>query len=765
MKIYPFFTFFLIANSQIFSQTQNFNGVVIDKDNGKPLVGVNIIVRDFGTSSNEFGEFSLEAEKNSTALFKYVGFDSVELKLDKNMSVFLNRKPIAFNEIDVVATRAIDKVSPVSFSNLTSDEIKMRYSAEDVPMILSSEPGVWAYSESGNGTGYSYVTIRGFDQSRIAVFFDGVPLNDNESHQVYWVDHGDLLSDVDNIQIQRGIGNNLYGSSAFGGSINVNTKIASDEREISGTIGSGDWNTQKIRASYRSGSDLGDDLSLAVRLSDIKSDGYRQFHDSYQRGFSLGLEHRGKAINQFRALIGYENTDLLWDGIYFNDIEDRQKRRAGYKSYTDDFLQQIYSLNTAYSISDKLKIRNTSYLVLGEGYYETEKTGQSYYNYNLDIENNYTDTQEQNLLTDLLRRKWIKNNYYGFVPSVSWANNSLKIDIGGELRFYEGDHFGEVSNFSNSSLAQNIKSWHRYYQYIGTKNITTSFANFIWHPENQPFTLLANIQNQSIKWNLDQNKIGRAVGYQLDADWSFTNPRFGMLWEIGDSLNAFINWGTSQKEPADNQIIEADDMFSQPVMAAAEKITDLELGLDFELSKGRIRLNGYRIQFLNEQLKNIDIEQEGEYDYYTADSTEHTGFEWEAYYIFNPKVSFSANGAYMLNLFSNGNFLPNIPLTLFNFSSTYNYSNNLKLFAQLKRTGRMYVDQDNTEAGAIKANTLLNLAASYQFNDLELMLKMDNVFDTLYSTYGYGYEYNGYQAYFWPGATRYTYLSLTYSLK
>ncbi|GIR22893.1 hypothetical protein CM15mP37_03980 [bacterium] len=97
-------------------------------------------------------------------------------------------------------------------------------------------------------------------------------------------------------------------------------------------------------------------------------------------------------------------------------------------------------------------------------------------------------------------------------------------------------------------------------------------------------------------------------------------------------------------------------MFSQPVMAAAEKITDLELGLDFELSKGRIRLNGYRIQFLNEQLKNIDIEQEGEYDYYTADSTEHTGFEWEAYYIFNSKVSFSANGAYMLNLFSNGNF-------------------------------------------------------------------------------------------------------------
>ena len=226
--------------------------------------------------------------------------------------------------ITVNAMRAIAGVTPVSFSNLTAKEIETRYTVEDIPMILASEPGVWAYSESGNGTGYSYVSIRGFDQSRIGVMIDGVPLNDNESHQVYWVDHGDLLADASDVQIQRGIGNSLYGSSAFGGSINVNTQIASDKREIKVSYGSGDWNTSKTSLRYRSGKDLGEDLSLTIRTSQVESDGYRENHNSKQKGMFFGLEHRGeKFTNKFRAHLGYENTQLLWDGIHINDINDR----------------------------------------------------------------------------------------------------------------------------------------------------------------------------------------------------------------------------------------------------------------------------------------------------------------------------------------------------------------------------------------------------------------------------------------------------------
>ena len=235
-----------------------------------------------------------------------------------------------------------------------------------------------------------------------------------------------------------------------------------------------------------------------------------------------------------------------------------------------------------------------------------------------------------------------------------------------------------------------------------------------------------------------------------------------MTWEMGDSLHWFVNWGKAQKEPADNQIIEADDIWSKPIMAAAEVITDIEMGIDFTFSKGHARINGYRIQYLNEQLKNIDVKQEGEYDYYSADSTDHSGFEWEATFLLNQKFSFSANGALVMNFFNNGKSIPNIPNTLFNLSLNYRPRNYMLLFAHWKRIGHMYVDNANTEAGMIDGYGLLDIGAKYQWRDLEVLVKVNNVFDKLYSTYGYGYESNGYQAFFWPGATRNSFVNISY---
>ena len=465
-----------ILTSLLFSQSIEIKGEVFDSQSKIPLEGVNILSNEVGTVTNEDGEFILLVEDGSEITFSFIGYESISTQIKPQMTIFMNSSVLSGKEIIVSATRAVSGITPVSFSNLTVKEIETRNTGQDVPMILASEPGVWAYSESGNGTGYSYVSIRGFDQSRIGVMIDGVPLNDNESHQVYWVDHGDLLADAKDVQIQRGIGNSLYGSSAFGGSINVNTKISSHKREIDFSYGQGDWNTTKYRARYRSGKDLGDNLSMVVRTSQIKSDGYRDNHNSKQNGLFFGLEHRGEKItNQFRALIGYENTQLLWDGIYMEDIDDRVKRRSGNKAFTDDFIQQIYSLNSSTKIRENFYFKNTSYLVLGKGYYEVNKTGQDYISYNLDINNEFSDNEEQSLSTDFLRRKWIDNNYFGVVPTITWLNKDLRIDLGGELRYYSGDHFGEVSKFSNEKLKSQFgDTWFRYYQYVGKKNSITS---------------------------------------------------------------------------------------------------------------------------------------------------------------------------------------------------------------------------------------------------------------------------------------------------
>ena len=762
------YIFFLTATliSTLFSQLTEVSGVVFDNKSKIPLEGVNISSNEVGTVTNKDGKFRLLVEDENEIIFSFIGYETISTKIKPQMTIFMNPSVLRGDEIVVSATRAVSGKTPVSFSNLTLKEIETRNTAQDIPMVLASEPGVWAYSESGNGTGYSYVSIRGFDQSRIGVMIDGVPLNDNESHQVYWVDHGDLLADAKDVQIQRGIGNSLYGSSAFGGSININTNILSDKREIGFSYGQGDWNTTKYRARYRSGKDFGDNLSLVVRTSQIKSDGYRDNHNSKQNGLFFGLEHRGEKItNQFRALIGYENTQLLWDGIYMEDIDDRTKRRTGNKAYTDNFSQQIYSLNTRTKIRENIFLKNTSYLVLGQGYYEVNKSGQDYYSYNLDVNNEFSDNEEQSLSTDFLRRKWIDNNYFGIVPTITWLNKGLRIDLGGEIRYYTGDHFGEVSKFSNERLTSQFgDSWYRYYQYVGKKNSMTSFIHFNWHPIGQPFTITADFQNQIHNWKLEQEKIGHAVGHKLTADWNFSNPRMGMIWELSDSLNMFVSWGKAQKEPADNQIIQADDVWSDPVMAAAEVITDFEWGLDFTFGRGKAKFNGYNIKYLNEQLKNIDVNQEGEYDYYLADSTEHMGFEWETEFILNNQFSLAANGALVMNYFNDGKSLPNVPSTLFNLSIDYQPIKNGLFFIHWRRIGNMYVDRENTEEGMIDPFSVWDMGIKYRWQGLEIMAKVNNVFDKLYSTYGYGYNWDGYKAYYWPGATRNTFINISYQL-
>ena len=762
------YIFFLTATliSTLFSQLTEVSGVVFDNKSKIHLEGVNISSNEVGTVTNKDGKFRLLVEDENEIIFSFIGYETISTKIKPQMTIFMNPSVLRGDEIVVSATRAVSGKTPVSFSNLTLKEIETRNTAQDIPMVLASEPGVWAYSESGNGTGYSYVSIRGFDQSRIGVMIDGVPLNDNESHQVYWVDHGDLLADAKDVQIQRGIGNSLYGSSAFGGSININTNILSDKREIGFSYGQGDWNTTKYRTRYRSGKDFGDNLSLVVRTSQIKSDGYRDNHNSKQNGLFFGLEHRGEKItNQFRALIGYENTQLLWDGIYMEDIDDRTKRRTGNKAYTDNFSQKIYSLNTRTKIRENIFLKNTSYLVLGQGYYEVNKSGQDYYSYNLDVNNEFSDNEEQSLSTDFLRRKWIDNNYFGVVPTITWLNKGLRIDLGGEIRYYTGDHFGEVSKFSNERLASQFgDSWYRYYQYVGKKNSMTSFIHFNWHPIGQPFTITADFQNQIHNWKLEQEKIGHAVGHKLTADWNFSNPRMGMIWELSDSLNMFVSWGKAQKEPADNQIIQADDVWSDPVMAAAEVITDFEWGLDFTFGRGKAKFNGYNIKYLNEQLKNIDVNQEGEYDYYLADSTEHMGFEWETEFILNNQFSLAANGALVMNYFNDGKSLPNVPSTLFNLSIDYQPIKNGLFFIHWRRIGNMYVDRENTEEGMIDPFSVWDMGIKYRWQGLEIMAKVNNVFDKLYSTYGYGYNWDGYKAYYWPGATRNTFINISYQL-
>ena len=162
-----------------------------------------------------------------TIRFSYIGYETVakDLEIVSDTLFDVKLKPMAIITDDVIisATRAGDQ-APLAYTNIAGDILEKRNSGQDLPYLLSLTPSFIETSEAGNGIGYTSLRIRGTDASRINVTIDGIPLNDPESQQVFWVDLPDLASSVDNIQVQRGVGTSSNGAGAFGASINIQTQ-------------------------------------------------------------------------------------------------------------------------------------------------------------------------------------------------------------------------------------------------------------------------------------------------------------------------------------------------------------------------------------------------------------------------------------------------------------------------------------------------------------------------------------------------------------
>ena len=742
-------------------------GRVIDMYSGKGIPGVELILGDTGTITDKAGYFQVDPGSSDSIRIRCMGYETLHIPIRDIAAVIVLKPAILEGQsIHVSADRVIPGITPVAYSIMDRSEIESRYTVEDVPMILSSQAGIHAYSESGNGTGYSYVSIRGFDQSRIAVLLDNVPLNDNESHQVYWVDHGDILSSAEDIEIQRGVGSSLYGASAFGGSINIHTAIRSDKEELSIGLLNGSYNTEKYHLAYRSGARFGENLSFRLRGSVLNSDGYRVDSRSEQSSLTLAIEHRNNGItNQLRAILGKEFSVLQWDGVskdYLGDADLRRQKMAWTVPFTDDFFQQIYSLNTRIYLNPHSTIRNVIYLVKGRGYYEVWKYGQDVYSYNLDLQDMYADTSELSMETDLLRRKWISNYYYGITPVWTREGRRLRSDIGLELRRYTGDHFGEVMHISDSSLAANLPEKFRYYAYSGLKDLGTLFGHILLRVTPE-LSASFDLRAQYIKWGLDQEDIGHAPGVFLSANWQFLNPRFGIRYEIVDGFSIFAGRGSASKEPADAQIIEADDVWSQPRPAETENVIDTELGLNYYSGEFRLNFNVYRIDYQNELLSDIYDFQEGSFTVESAGLTLHQGVEFDLSTRLSKKLDFDLNGSFAEHRLApdgqKGTYLTNVPGILANAHLRYNQNNKLQSAISLKHVGKQYIDQENTEELAIPSYTRVDLYVQYQFLDLSLRLKINNLFNNYYATYGYAY----YGGYYWPGATRNYSLGINYS--
>ncbi len=608
---------------------------VVKNSNGELLTGANVMLGGSfrGTSAGLRGEFSFSKLKEGEYLVitSYVGYRddtvSVTLKSDRQIEIILKPARILGEEVIVKATRAGRK-TPVSFSEIDETEIERRNFGQDIPVLINQMPSVVSTTDAGNGVGYTGLRIRGTDLNRMNVTINGIPLNDAESHGVFWVDLPDFAGSTSNIQVQRGVGTSTNGAGAFGATINVQTNEMNKKpyAEYNGAYGS--FNTVKNTVTFGTGL-MNDKFTLDGRLSKITSDGFIDRAWSNLKSFYLsGGYFSDKSILKFHITSGLEETYQAWWGVpkvrLQNDQEGMMRyelhglytteqtrhminsdnRTYNYYTYDneiDHYLQSHYQLHYSREISRDLYFNTALHYTRGIGYYEQERKDDSFSAYGLD---NVTVGNEVIEITDLIRRRWLDNHFYGATYSLNYQNAGVDITLGGAWNQYDGKHYG---NIIWAEFAPDDSYDHEWYRGTGLKTDFNIYAKV--HYQVMPrLNLFADVQYRGIRYDIEgiDNDLRDITMKGLDFD--FLNPKLGAFYSLNDQNEIYASFATANREPNRTNYVDAPPGGSLP---GAETLYDYELGYHFRSTEVLFNVNFYFMDYKDQLVLTGEINDVG----------------------------------------------------------------------------------------------------------------------------------------------------------
>ena len=456
----------------------------------------------------------------------------------------LEGKEIALDEVLVSAVR-VTKQSPVTFTNLTKEQIKPRNLGQDIPILMNFLPAVVTTSDAGAGVGYTGIRVRGSDATRVNVTINGIPYNDAESHGSFWVNMPDFASSTESLQLQRGVGTSTNGSGAFGASLNLLTDAVANDAfgQISSSIGS--FGTLRNNLKFSTGL-LNDHVEIAGRLSRITSDGYIDRASSELDSYFL----QGSYVDDntlIKALLfgGHEITYQAWNGIDAETLEsDRTFNSAGiytdengntqfYDNEVDNYKQNHFQLHWNEQIADNWNTNLALHYTKGRGFFEQYKEDDDFSTYGIDPI--MVDGQEVEN-TDLIRRRWLVNDFYGTTFSANYDKGNLNLILGGGWNKYEGSHFGEIiwASFSN-----NRDYGDRYYDDSSTKTDLNLFAKANYNFSDQ-WSAYGDLQYRTIGYTAN----GKDTGI-VDDTFNFFNPKIGITYDLNMNNNFYLSYALS----------------------------------------------------------------------------------------------------------------------------------------------------------------------------------------------------------------------------
>ena len=551
------------------------------------------------------------------------------------------------DEVLVSAVRVTTK-TPVSFSNLDKKEIKTRNLGQDIPILMNYLPSVVTTSDAGNGVGYTGIRVRGSDATRVNVTINGIPYNDSESHGTYWVNMPDFASSLESIQLQRGVGTSTNGAGAFGASLNMLTETYSKKAtaEISSSLGS--FNTNKNTVKFSTGL-MNDHFEMAGRLSVLKSDGYIDRASSNLKSYFLQGTYIGNTT-LIKALVfgGTEKTYQSWNGIdaatmatdrTFNSagiFTDEAGKTRFYDNETDNYKQDHYQLHWNQKLSENWSTNLAFHYTKGKGYYENYKEDAKFSSYGLTpivIGGTTINT------TDLVRQKWLDNDFYGTTFSANYKNDNLNVILGGGWNKYEGEHFGKViwaRYASQSELGD------RYYEDQATKTDGNIFAkaNYQITPK---ISLFGDLQLRNVTYKANSWETGI-----VDDTFTFFNPKAGLNYDIDAKNKLYFSYARANREPN-----RTDYENGNP---KPEKLNDYELGWRWNAEKVKINSNIYYMAYKDQLILTGKLDDVGSPIRSNSDTSYRLGLEVDATiqlsekFIIRPNFTLSDNKNVDMNI-------------------------------------------------------------------------------------------------------------------
>ncbi|UYW00793.1 TonB-dependent receptor [Flavobacterium agricola] len=657
------------------------------------------------------------------------------------------------DEIVISAIRATDK-TPMAHSTLTKTEIAKRNLGQDIPTLLNYMPSVVTTTDAGNGIGYSGIRVRGSDATRVNVTINGIPYNDSESQGTFWVNLPDFASSTQNMQLQRGVGTSTNGSAAFGASLNLLTDVQNKDASASVATSFGSYNTQKYTVKFSTGL-LNDNFELSGRLSKISSDGYIDRATSDLQSYFLQGSYKLKK-SLFKALVfgGKEITYQAWNGIEDKELlktnrrfntsgiyYDAQGNMQFYKNEIDHYKQDHYQLHWSEQWSDVFSSHFALHYTKGYGYFENYKSNQSVVEYGLFNKDSFGNAVEE---TDLIRRKILDNNFYGFVFSGTYNKDKWNVIVGGAANKYQGDHIGRVLWTSKGVMSQPDQ---QFYFDQSTKTDASFYAKATYDVTDN-LSLFADMQARFVTYKAN----GLETGLVNDK-FSFFNPKGGINYVFDEKSSAYFSYAKAHREPN-----RGDYENGNP---KPEELNDFELGWRFKTDKVKLNVNAYYMRYKNQLVVTGALNDVGFPIRENVGDSYRLGLEVDGTVqvlpkvFISPAITISQNKNLDFKTHWNGE-IETLGKTNIAFSPDFIASNAIT-FVPLqgfqvswltKFVGEQFMANTDSKASKLDAYFVNDISLNYNwipkkvFKSVQFSVLLNNIFDVKYISNGYYYTYD-----------------------